>query len=287
MRYDIAIIGSGPAGLEAALTALNRNKKIIVFGSKNLSTKMYSIDHPITTYLGLNKVTGKEMFEAFNKQIEDAGISIDERRVTNVYSMGSYFALQMNDNTLEEASTVILATGVVSGKPYDGENEFLGRGVSYCATCDAPLYKDKNVIVISDNKNEEVEAKFLGEVCNHVTYIPLYRDDVTFDNDNIEVSRVRPQAIKGEMKANTLQTNEGDIETDGIFVLRSAQFPGQLVPGIEIENNVIVVNRKMETNIKGLYACGDITGAPYQFIKSAGEGNVAAISAATYLDSIK
>ena len=90
-RIDIAIIGSGPAGLEAALTAKNRNKSIMVFGSKDLSSKMVSIEHPITNYLGLSNVTGKQMAEAFTKQMEEAGIEITEQRITTVYAMGDLF----------------------------------------------------------------------------------------------------------------------------------------------------------------------------------------------------
>lgn len=283
-RIDIAIIGSGPAGLEAALTAKNRNKTIQVFGSKHLSDKMQVIDHPITNYLGLSNVTGKEMAEAFTKQIEEAGIEITEKKVTTVYSMGDYFALQLNDGNMLEATTVILASGVVAGNPYQGESEYLGRGVSYCATCDAPLYKGKNVIVIGGSKEEEVEAEFLGDVCASVTYIPLYKDEVKFTHENINVVKERPLEIKGMMKVSSFITDKNEYETDCVFILRSAQFPSQLVPGLAVENNAVKVDREMKTNLPGLFAAGDIVGLPYQFIKSAGEGNIAAISAATYID---
>lgn len=286
-RVDIAIIGSGPAGLEAALTAKNRNKTITLYGSKDLSNKMQVIDHPITNYLGLSNVTGKQMAEAFEKQLEEGDIRITEKKVTTVYSMGEYFSLQLSDNTMEEATTVILASGVVSGKPYVGENEFLGRGVSYCATCDAPLYKDKNVIVIGGNSNEEVEAEFLGDVCKKVIYIPLYKEEPHFKHDNIQVIQERPLEIKGGMKVSSLLTDKNEYETDCVFILREAQFPSQLVPGLQVENNAVKVDREMKTNIPGLFAAGDIVGLPYQFIKSAGEGNIAAISAATYIDTKK
>lgn len=284
-RIDIAIIGSGPAGLEAALTAKNRNKTIRIFGSKDLSQKMQVIDHPITNYLGLSNVTGKQMAEAFTKQIQDAGIEITEQKVTTVYAMGDYFNLQLSNNDFMEAETVILASGVVSGKPYTGESEFLGRGVSYCATCDAPLYKGKDVIVIGGSKEEETETEFLGEVCASVKYIPLYKEEPVFKHANIDVVHERPLEIKGTMKVQTLKTDKNEYQTDCVFVLRAAQFPGQLVPGLEVEGNAVKVDREMKTNIPGLFAAGDIVGLPYQFIKSAGEGNIAAISAASYIDN--
>lgn len=286
-RYDIAIIGSGPAGLEAALTAKNRNKSMIVFGSRSLSQKMQVIEHPITNYLGLKNVTGRQMAEIFLDQIADAGIVITEQRVTTVYAMGDYFTLQLNNGDYAEADSVILAAGVTAGRPYPGESEFLGRGVSYCATCDAPLYKGKKVTVIGGSKEEEAESDFLGEVCSEVTYLPLYAGEPVFTHANIKVVHEKPVEITGAMKATALKTDQSIIDSDCIFILREAQFPGQLVPGLETDGAAVKVDRAMKTNIAGLFAAGDITGLPYQFTKSAGEGNIAAISAASYLDQKK
>ncbi len=282
-RTDIAIIGTGPAGLEAALTARNRNRTIALYGSKKLSNKMQVVDHAITNYLGLPSVTGKQMAEAFTKQLEEAEIEITELRVTAVYAMGDYFALQLSDNSMVEAETVILATGVVAGKPYPGEENFLGRGVSYCATCDAPLYKGKVVAVIGGSAEEEAEADFLGEVCAKVYYFPLYQETPHFTHDNVVVVNEKPAEITGMMKATALVTDQNTYQTDCVFILRTAQFPGQLVPGLETEGNAVKVDLQMRTNIPGLYAAGDLTGQPYQYIKAAGQGNVAAISAAGYI----
>ena len=281
-RYDIAIIGSGPAGLSAALTAKVRNKSIVLFGNKELSNKMQVVDHPILNYLGLPSVTGKNMAAAFTKQLEEMDIAITERKVTSVYAMGDYYALQMDDNTMEEASSVILASGVVAGKPYPGEQKFLGRGVSYCATCDAPLYKGKTVAVIGGSAKEEEEADFLGEVCGKVYYFPLYKGEPEFRN-LVEVVREKPVEIIGGMKTSALKTDQNEYEVDCVFILREAQFPGQLVPGLEVENNAVKVDLQMRTNLPGLFAAGDIAGQPYQYIKAAGQGNVAALSAVSYL----
>ncbi len=283
-RYDVAIIGTGPAGLEAAITAKVRNKNIVLFGNKDLSQKMQVVDHPILNYLGLPEVTGKQMAAAFTKQLDQMGIEITEKKVTAVYTMPGYFGLQLSDNTIAEADSVILATGVVAGKPYPGEEQFLGRGVSYCATCDAPLYKGRVVACIGGSADEEAEADFLGEVCEKVYYLPLYKGDVSFTHDNIEIVREKPQEISGGLKANQLVTDQNSYDVNCVFILRAAQFPGQLVPGLEVEGNAIKVDLQMKTNIPGLFAAGDIAGQPYQYIKSAGQGNVAALSAVSYLD---
>ncbi len=287
MRYDIAIIGTGPAGLEAAITAKVRNKNIVLFGNKQLSNKMQVVDHPIKNYLGLPEATGKEMAQAFTRQLEALGIDITEKKVTTVYAMGDFFTLQLSDNSMVEAEAVILASGVVAGKPYPGEEQFLGRGVSYCATCDAPLYKGKVVACIGGSKEEEAEADFLGEVCQKVYYFPLYKEEPVFTHDNVEVIHERPVEMKGGMKIQSLKTNQNTYDVDCVFILRAAQFPGQLVPGLEIDGNAVKVDLQMKTNIPGLFAAGDIAGQPYQYIKAAGQGNVAALSAVNYLDQKK
>ena len=282
-RYDIAIIGTGPAGLEEAITAKVRNKNIILFGSRNLSQKMAVVDHPILNYLGLPSVTGKEMAAAFQKQLDEMGIEITEQKVTSVYAMGDFFGLQLSNGEIAEAESVILASGVVAGKPYPGEEQFLGRGVSYCATCDAPLYRNKTVAVIGGSAEEEAEADFLGEVCEKVYYLPLYKGEPQFSHENMEVISGKPVEIKGMMKANQLVTDQNTYDVDCVFVLRAAQFPGQLVPGLATEGNAVKVDLQMKTNIAGLFAAGDIAGQPYQYIKAAGQGNTAALSAVSYL----
>ena len=284
-RVDIAIIGSGPAGLEAALTAKNRNKSIQVFGIKDLSNKMQVIDHPITNYLGLSNVTGKQMAEAFTNQMHDAGIEITEYKVTTVYAMGDYFALMVNEK-MYEATTVILATGMEYTKPIKGEEQLLGKGVGYCATCDAPLYRGKTVTIIGYNKEAEEEADFVSEVAEKVYYIPMYKDAVKV-NENIEIVAKKPLEIVGEEKVSSIKTDDGELETDGVFVLKDSISPGQLVPGLEVEDGHIKVDREMKCNIPGCFAAGDCVGKPYQYIKSAGEGNIASLSAVKYIDTLK
>ena len=287
MRYDIAIIGTGPASLEAAITAKVRNKNIILIGNKFLSQKMQVVEHPIKNYIGLPEVTGKEMAEAFSKQLDILRIEITEEKVTQVYKMPNYYALQLGNNEMVEADSVILATGVVMGKPYVGEEEYLGRGVSYCATCDAPLYKGKIVACIGGSKEEEAEADFLGEVCEKVYYLPLYKEEVEFKSTNVEVIKEKPKEIIGSMKAEKLITDSNEYDIDCVFILRAAQFPSQLVPGLETEGNAVKTDLQMKTNLEGLFVAGDLTGEPYQYIKSAGQGNVAALSAVKYLDEKK
>lgn len=284
-RYDVAIIGTGPAGLSAAITLKIRNKNIILFGSKDLSSKVAKA-HEIQNYLGLPAISGETLAKKFASHIESMGIEITQEQITTVYSMGDYYSLLSKNNQMYDVSAVILATGVNFGKPYPGEKEFLGIGVSYCATCDAPLYRGKTIAIIGASPKEEAEADFMSEIAGKVYYIPLYKEKVNV-KEAITVVEDVPTAIEGKMKAEKLILKNQELTVDGIFILRESVLPEQLVPGLEMDGNHIAVNRRMETNLAGCFACGDIVGMPYQYIKSAGEGNVAALSAVGYLDSLK
>ncbi len=140
-RYDIAIIGSGPAGLSAALNAKIRNKKFILFGNNDLSTKLVKAPK-VNNYLGFVGKDGMDLKNQFMGHLKEMDIEITEERINSIYAMGEYFALMVNEK-MYEATSIIIATGIEYTKPMKGEEEFLGKGVGYCATCDAPLYKEK------------------------------------------------------------------------------------------------------------------------------------------------
>lgn len=283
-RVDIAIIGTGPAGVSAALTATNRNKSVLLLGSREMSEKVAKA-HEIRNYPGIPMVKGSDLAAAFRDHLDRAGIAITEKRVGAVYAMGDYFALQIGEE-MAEARAVILATGVVQANPLPGEKELLGRGVSYCATCDAPLYRGKTAAVIGYSPREEAEAAFLSEVCSEVSYFPMYKEETSLP-EKVRVIREKVTGIAQEDGRRIVQTEKGTYAADGVFVLREAVAPDTLVPGLEAEGPHVRVNRKMETSLPGVFACGDLTGTPYQYIKAAGEGNVAAISAAAYIDTKK
>jgi thioredoxin reductase (NADPH) len=283
-RIDIAIIGSGPAGLEAAINGKIRNKKIVLFGNDDFSNKLIKAPK-INNYLGFYNVSGIELKEHFQKHIEAMDIEIKNERINAVYAMGDYFALMVNEK-MYEAKTVILAIGMETAKPLKGEEEFLGRGVGYCATCDAPLYKGKVVTIIGYNKEAEEEANFVSELAEKVYYIKMDKGQAIL-NEKIEIIYDKPIEIAGENEVKSVIMKNGMIETDGVFILKDSIAPNHLVPGLELEEGHIKVNRSMETNIEGLYAAGDCIGKPYQYIKAAGEGQVASLKAVEYLSKIK
>lgn len=278
--FDTAIIGAGPAGISAALTLKALKKEIILFGSGQLSRKIRAAEQ-IRNYPGLSMVTGAGMQEAFLAQLRDMEIPITEKTVTGIYNMGTHYTVLCNQEAFD-AKTVILCTGVESVKPIEGELEFVGRGVSYCATCDGFLYKGKKIAVLCTDKDLEHEIRYLADLASQVLLIPMYKNPQVA-GENIHILRKMPTAIRGGMKADTLVFGEESVPVDGIFMLKQAVTPSVLLYGLETEDGHITVDRACRTNLPGCFAAGDCTGRPYQYVKAAGEGNVAAHSAAEFL----
>lgn len=278
---DIAIIGTGPAGVSAAITAAVRNKTVLLFGDMSDSSKLARA-HQINNYPGLYGKSGAELQTLFKSHLESLNITVTNQKVTNVYPMGKTFTILAGQEQYE-SKTVIIATGVSFGKPIPGEETYLGRGVSYCATCDGMLYKKKKIAVLAYSKSEEKEASFLADVAAKVYYVPLYKEKVEADS-RCEVIYGTPSAIKGDKFVQSIELEgAAPLEVNGVFILRESISPAQLIEGVRMDGNHISVDRQMMTSIPGLFAAGDITGTPYQYIKAAGEGNVAALSAVSYL----
>lgn len=282
--YDIAIIGAGPAGVSAAINAKILNKSYIWLASRPVSKKVERAEL-IKNYPGLPDVTGEQLAFVFKHHAESMGIQLTEGVVTGVYDLGGRFAL-LADNRDFEARTVILCLGVEAAKPLEGEEEFLGRGISYCATCDGALYRGKNIAVVCTDKRFEHEIEYLCSLAAGCTVFPLYRD-YEIKAQNAKIVLKNPIRYEGDTRVRRVVLKDGALDTDGVFILKSAISPATLVHGLRVEEGHIVVDRSCATNIAGIFAAGDCTGRPYQYVKAAGEGNVAAHSAAEYIANLK
>lgn len=285
MRYDIAIIGAGPAGLSAALNSKVRNKSVIIFGT---DSKKITQTRSIRNYLGFGEISGKDLNENFKKSLSGYPIERSSKRVKTVYAMGKYFALEIeNEDMMIEASSVIIATGIELARDLENEEKFFARGVNYCATCDAALYRGKKVVIIGYNDESIEDANFTSEIVGKVTFVNMTKKKVKL-NDSIEVIEGEiPQGFEGENHADKLIFKSGkEIAADGFFIIKDSSKPERLIPSIKLDESHILVNRKLETSIKGLFAAGDITGKPYQIAKAVGEGQVAGLNAASYLSSL-
>lgn len=281
ITYDTAIIGTGPAGLSAAINLKLHNKEILWLGSSDFSTKVDKSEK-IANYPGMGYISGSDLNERFRQHADEMGLEITDQMVTAIMPMGDMFMLSAGTDVYQ-AKTILLTTGVAAGKGFHGEQELLGRGVSYCATCDGFLYKGKTVALFCQDPRFEHEVTYLAELADKVYLATSYKD-VAVKADNVEILPAPIRNVIGEGKVSGIELTDGTtIDIDGLFCLRNSIAPATLLNGLELDGVHIVVDRVMNTNIKGVYAAGDCTGRPYQIAKAVGEGNIAAHSIVEYL----
>ncbi len=280
---DVAIIGAGPAGLSAAVSARQRNKSVMVFG-RSIDASLI-LAKEIDNYIGMPNMTGEDMLNSFFKHAIDKGAEFKECKISQILSMGDYFTINA-ENEFFEAKTIILALGLSRSKNIEGEEKLVGKGVSYCATCDGMLYRNKNIVVVGETTEGEAEANYLHSIGCNVKYVPLYKDLINIDS-NIQLLSGKAEKVVGENFVEGIVVNGEEINCDAVFFAKKTMPVTSLIFGLETENNTIKVDRNMCTNVKGVYACGDCVGSPYQVSKAVGEGLVAALSAAKYIEENK
>ena len=274
--FDIAVVGAGPAGYSAAINARKRDKSVIVIGQH---TGWLAKAEKIENYPGLPDVSGAQMLEIMRDQAIKLGAQTRPGVVHQIIDMGESFGLSLGADFVD-AKKVILCTGARQPKLLPGEEEFLGRGVSYCGTCDGMLYRGKRVAVIAQGAEAVSEANFLAGLCESVTFFG--QADPALDS-RVMVCDKKPQAIYGGMRAEGLRTDGEEMPFDGVFIFREAMALSALMGGIETDGAFIHVDRQMKTSVPGVFAAGDCTGLPLQVAKAVGEGCIAALCAAQEL----
>ena len=274
--YDIAVIGAGPAGYSAAINARKREKSVIVIGQ---NTGWLSRAESIENYPGMPGVSGREMLKIMAEQAKNMGAELRGGVVHQVIAMGESFALSLGADFVE-AKKVILATGAKQPRLLPGEERLLGRGVSYCGTCDGMLYRGKNVAVIGAGAEAVHEANFLTGLCQSVTYFG--KPDEALDS-RIVIRQESVSEITGELRASGLIAGGENLPFDGVFIFREAMALSSLLPGLEMDGVFIRVDRQMRTSLAGVFAAGDCTGLPLQVAKAVGEGCIAALAASQEL----
>ena len=282
--FDVAIIGAGPAGLSAALTARVRNKSVALFEHMDFSPKLQKA-HAINNYPGLPATPGKDLMKQFADHALAAGPTLIKEKVTNVFAGDTFTLLTPNDTY--EAKSLVLAIGVSNSALLNGEKDLVGKGVCYCATCDGMLYRDKPVAVIAYTEEGEHDADFLGEICPVVYFIPQYKTEYQPKHSTIQVLKARPQAVLGTDEVTGLTTDAAELKVDGIFILRQSDPAETLLPELEMDGPFVKVNRDQATNVPGVYAAGDCTGKPWQIARAVGEGLTAVLNAIGYIDGKK
>lgn len=276
--YDLLIVGGACAGASAAMTARQRNLSVLMlYSGDGALAKAKRVDN----YPGLPMADGSQVVQAFRSQAEALGTHTKRQLVQRVMPMGDSFSV-LAENDLYEAKTVLLALGTARVNPLKGEEELLGMGVSYCATCDGMLYRGKQIIVVGGGEEAVEEANYLAEL-GSLRYFPERPHPMQGLGESIQLIQEKPLEIKAAGDRLQLITQAGQHEADGIFVLRPAVALTQLMPEVSVEKGAVLVDHNMMTNVPGVFAAGDCIGGQLQAAKAVGEGNVAALAIAGYL----
>lgn len=296
--YDVIIIGCGPSGLAAGIYAARRNLKTLILG--DVIGGQVSIAHIVENYPGFESMTGMELSEKLREHAEKSGCIIKMEQVVDMQLKGETKIIRTRKSEYR-SKTVIIATGSHYRKlNVEGEKEFIGKGVSYCATCDMPLFKGKKVAIIGGSNSAVMAAIYASDIASG-TYLIHRRDQLRAEEIRQEQLKKTPvkiiwnsvvEKIEGDKfvkkiivkNVNTNETKE--LEIDGIFIEVGLVPTTEIVKkaGIEIdEKGFIKVNEKFETNIEGVFAAGDVTGSFAQIVAAAAGGAEATTNAYLYL----
>jgi thioredoxin reductase (NADPH) len=264
-----------------------RNKRVLVISNK-LSHNPLAKTKSVSNYPGIPQVSGVQLLKQMLSHARGLGADFVFERVVSVLPAEGRFVVATGSMN-SEGRSVILATGTQHATAFEGEREFLGRGVSYCATCDGMLYRMQAVCVVGLSADAVDEANFLGEIGAKVVFLgkkaPVGLDSgILFENGKVVRIKGDEMGVTGlEFRAKAT----GSVETlscSGVFILRPSIAPDALMEGLVVADSGIVVDSTMGTSIRGVFAAGDCLGQPFQVSKAAGEGQRACFSAVKYLD---
>ncbi len=276
MLYDVLVVGGGPAGLSAAVNVAARGKSCAVLTNDFHLNPLFRT-RTVDNYLGMRGLSGEEMLDKMHREAEEAGAVFLPGRVISLLPMEEYF-MAAQGTEITEGRRAVLATGTAAGNLLPGEAAFIGRGVSYCATCDGMLYRGRKAVVTGDAADLPEEAAFLARIGVEVTVVT--RKPLAELEPGIPALTAQSLAVEGGQELGGISADGRQIPCDVVFILREVMAPDSLVPGLQLDGKFVRVNRAQETNIKGLYAAGDCTGRPLQVAKAVGEGLVAGQNAA-------
>ena len=300
--YDIAIIGAGPAGLSASIYSGRYRLKTIVFGKQIGGTIAEA--HKVCNYLGIDDMTGLELGTKMYEQAKRNGAQTSFESIVDIKKENNVFKLITDTNKEYFAKTVILATGTKRNKlAIPDEDKYLGKGLTYCSTCDAMLYKDKTVGVIGGSNAATMAATMLADIAKQVYIIyrgtelrgePAWIEDIESKDNVTTIFQTVVVGIEGNEKIERIRLNKpfNDspyLDIDGLFVEIGSE-PNIDLPiklGLELdEKHYIKVGQDQSTSMEGIWAAGDCTTNSNRFqqvVTAVGEGGVAANSAYCYI----
>lgn len=279
--FDSIIIGAGPSGLSAAIYLKNANKNILVIEKSTPGGKILKAKK-INNYLGIENLSPDEIAYNMYKQVIDLDVKISSEKVLKIEKLEDKIKVITNKNEYF-TKTILLSCGrIEKGLDININDDILG--ISYCATCDGSLYKNKVVTVIGNNLESKQDTIYLSSITKSINYINYSKDDITFPQDNIKVfnnKKITNINTVDNKITNIVLDDNNVLETDGLFILNGYTPNSEFINNLDLklDNGYIVVDKNMKTNIDGIYASGDIIKKDlYQIVTAASEGAVAAIS---------
>ncbi|MGB9500372.1 MAG: thioredoxin-disulfide reductase [Dissulfuribacterales bacterium] len=303
--YDLVIIGSGPAGLTAAIYAARARLNVLVLEKVAPGGQILLTDW-IENFPGFPEgISGADLVMKMTEQVRRFSVEIESNEVLSLDFSEDMKKLTLNDRTIS-TKTVIIATGASPRKlGIPGEEEFFGKGVSACATCDAPFYRDKVVAAVGGGDTAVQESIYLTRFVKKV-YLIHRRDELratrilqerALENDKIEIVWDSvPTSVNGSIfgvesiSIKNVKTGEAsDISVDGCFIwVGISPNTGFVKDAVKLdESGFIVANAKMETSVPGVYAAGDVRNTPLRQVATAvGDSAIAAFEAANYIENL-
>lgn len=279
---DVLVLGGGPGGYTAALYAARAGLSVLVLERLSAGGQMATTG-TVENYPGFEDgVDGFELGEKMQRQAQRFGARTVLAEVREVALTESPKRVETDRGTFL-GRTVVVATGAEArelGVP--GEAALRGRGVSYCATCDGMLYRGRAVTVVGRSKDAPQEANYLKSLGCQVVYVSP-QEPKGLDRE-IPFVRAGKLEVRGTDRVSALVADGAELPCEGVFILREALAPTDLLPDLELRNGAIAVDREMATSLPGVFAAGDCTGGPLQVAKAVGEGHTAGLSAAEYVD---
>ena len=289
MDADVVIIGSGPAGVQAAIHASRRKVSVLVAGKAAASA---AAGTEMDNYFGTGRVSGDALIAEGMRQAESTGAVFLGQNVISASRDGDAFRLGLEDGTVVTARSVIIATGISRKKlGIPGEKELFGKGVSYCAVCDCNFYRGRRAVIVGNESEAAVSAEMMTGYASETSWVAW---DVQAnpalvakaEAAGVRMYRSKPKAILGEGKVESLELEDGTlIPTDGVFIEQGARSSADLAMDLDVMpemDDTIKVDCDCATGVPGVYACGDVTGRPWQVAKAVGQGCVAGTNAAAY-----
>jgi len=290
--YDIIIIGGGPAGLTAGIYGVRAGKKVLVLEASKVGGKILQA-HMVDNYPGAEHITGEELGNNFYEQALNLGVEIKLEKAMSIMAMGNKKIVQTLDNTYE-TKTVIIATGNDKRElGVVGEKELLGKGVSYCATCDGNFFKKKDVLLVGGGEESIEDCLYLANLCNKVYFIYNRKVDISkLNKDNIEViDKVKVTSINGDAKVESVALDNGkNLDVSGVFIaIADVPETSYLLNGLNVnENGNVIVGEDLTTNKEGVFVAGDIrVKSLRQVVTAVSDGAIAATQAIRYLNDLK